>query len=81
YEDGEKVYDLMKDVLTYVDGPDIVLETIISRQTYLSVKHPRKEISKPNNSKPSVKLYKNYRKFTRGAFIERIFESPQERRL
>ncbi|KAI8094804.1 hypothetical protein BDF21DRAFT_322458, partial [Thamnidium elegans] len=50
YEDGQgkifneegKVYDPMEDVLTHVDDPNIVLETITSRQTYLSVKRPKK---------------------------------------
>ncbi|KAI8884497.1 hypothetical protein K501DRAFT_128299, partial [Backusella circina FSU 941] len=41
-EQGEKVYDLMEDVLTQVNDPNIVLETIISRETYLKTKHPEK---------------------------------------
>ena len=48
YEDGqenifnekEKVYNPMEDILTYIDDPNLVLETITSRQTYLSVKRP-----------------------------------------
>jgi hypothetical protein len=42
FSEGEKVYDPMEDVLTHVDDPSIVLETITSRQTYLSVKRPEK---------------------------------------
>ncbi|PHZ13710.1 uncharacterized protein RHIMIDRAFT_123799 [Rhizopus microsporus ATCC 52813] len=41
-EEGEKVYDPMEDVLTHVDDPNIVRETMTSRQTYLSVKRPEK---------------------------------------
>jgi hypothetical protein len=37
-EQGKKVYDSMKDVLTQVDDPNIVLETI----TYLNAKRPEK---------------------------------------
>ncbi|KAI8085257.1 hypothetical protein BDF21DRAFT_336529, partial [Thamnidium elegans] len=43
FNGGEKVYDPMEDVLTHVDDPNIVLETITSRQTYLSVKRPKKK--------------------------------------
>jgi hypothetical protein len=70
---GEKVYDPMEDALTHVDDPNIVLETITSRQTYLSAKHPEKiaeelsvkKQSKPSKLKSSVKLYVNYSDFTR----------------
>ncbi|KAI8062013.1 hypothetical protein BDF21DRAFT_133769 [Thamnidium elegans] len=76
----------MEDVLTHVDDPNIVLETITSRQTYLSVKRPKKNVEgfsvkkqpKPGKLKPSVKLYKNYSDFTRETFIDRILEKPQE---
>ncbi|KAI8070246.1 hypothetical protein BDF21DRAFT_344764, partial [Thamnidium elegans] len=92
YEDGqenifnEKVYDPMEDVLTHVDDPNIVLETIPSRQTYLSVKRPKKKIvegfsvkkqSEPGKLKPSVKLYNNYSDFTRETSIDRMLENPQ----
>ncbi|KAI8082094.1 hypothetical protein BDF21DRAFT_338477, partial [Thamnidium elegans] len=94
YEDGqenifnekEKVYDPMEDVLTYVGDPNIVLETITSRQTYLSVKRPPKKNtegfslkkqSKPGKLKPSVKLYNNYSDFSRETFIDRMLENPQ----
>ncbi|KAI7903236.1 uncharacterized protein BX663DRAFT_507945 [Cokeromyces recurvatus] len=67
-EEGEKIYDLMEDVLTHVDDPNIVLEIITSRQTYLSIKRPEKiaeepsvkKQSKPSKLKPSMKLYNNY---------------------
>ncbi|KAI7863970.1 hypothetical protein BDF14DRAFT_1707187, partial [Spinellus fusiger] len=88
-EKGEKVYDPMEDVLTHVHDPNIVLETITSRQTYLSVKRPEKiaeessvkKQSKPSKLKPSVKLYNNYSDFTRETFIDRMLENPQERGL
>ncbi|KAI8095842.1 hypothetical protein BDF21DRAFT_330184, partial [Thamnidium elegans] len=66
YEDGqgdifneeEKVYDPMEDVLTYIDDPNVVLETITSRQTYLSVKHPppQKKMLKGSHLKSSQNL-------------------------
>ncbi|CAO3674076.1 unnamed protein product [Rhizopus stolonifer] len=76
----------MEDVLTYGDNPNIVLETITSRQTYLSVKRPEKiaeELSvkkqpKPSKLKLSVKLYNNYSDFTRETFIDHMLENPQE---
>jgi hypothetical protein len=88
-EEEEKVYDPMEDILTHVDDPNIVLETIISQQTYLSVKRPKKiaeefsvrKQSKPSKLKPSVKLYSNYSNFTRETFIDRMLKNPQERRL
>lgn len=41
-EEGEKVYDLMEDVLT-PDDPNAVLKTTTSRQIYLGVKRPEKK--------------------------------------
>ncbi|KAI8881034.1 hypothetical protein K501DRAFT_189850, partial [Backusella circina FSU 941] len=54
FSEGEKVYDPMEDVLTQVDDPSIVPETITSRQTYLSVKSPEK-IAEKIAEKSSVK--------------------------
>jgi hypothetical protein len=79
----------MEDVLTHVNDPNIVLETITSRQTYLSSKRPEKiaeessvkKQSKHSKLKPLVKLYNNYGDFTRGTFIDRMLENPQERGL
>ncbi|ORE12136.1 hypothetical protein BCV72DRAFT_311072 [Rhizopus microsporus var. microsporus] len=79
----------MEDVLTHVDDSYIVLETITSRQIFLSVKRPEKNAeessvkkqSKPSKLKPSVKLYNNYSDFTRETFIDRTLENPQERGL
>ncbi|KAI8064267.1 uncharacterized protein B0P05DRAFT_232415, partial [Gilbertella persicaria] len=34
YENSERVYDLMKDVLTEITDPNIVLETIANRKSY-----------------------------------------------
>ncbi|KAG2236674.1 hypothetical protein INT48_000671 [Thamnidium elegans] len=64
-EHGEKVYDPMEDVLTQIDDPNIVLETITNRGTYLSAKRPRK----------------SYCDTTRESFIDRMLEQPQERGL
>ncbi|KAI7867958.1 hypothetical protein BDF14DRAFT_1725650, partial [Spinellus fusiger] len=60
---GEKVYDPMEDVLTQADDPNIVLETITSRETYLNAKRPEKTSDessakkqpKSNNLSPPVK--------------------------
>ncbi|KAI8095754.1 hypothetical protein BDF21DRAFT_329279, partial [Thamnidium elegans] len=65
YEDGqenifnekEKVYNPMEDILTYIDDPNLVLETITSRQTYLSVKRPpQKKLLKGSQLKRSRNL-------------------------
>ncbi|KAI8094515.1 hypothetical protein BDF21DRAFT_96156 [Thamnidium elegans] len=73
FNEGEKAYDPMEDVLTYVDDPKIVLETITSRQTYLSVKRPKKNLLKGSQ------LYNNCSDFTRETFIDCMLEDPQER--
>lgn len=41
---GERVCDPMKDVLTEISGPSIVLETISSRKGYLANKPSEKDI-------------------------------------
>jgi hypothetical protein len=54
----------MEYVLTHVDDPNIVLETITSQQTYLSIKRPEKiaeeslirKQPKTSKLKPPVKL-------------------------
>jgi hypothetical protein len=79
----------MEYVLTHVDDPNIVLETITSQQTYLSIKRPEKiaeeslirKQPKPSKLKPPVKLYNNYSDFTRETFIDRMLENPQEHGL
>ena len=38
----------MENVSTDVDDPNMVLETITSRQTYLNVKHPEKMLKVPH---------------------------------
>ena len=50
-EQGEKVYDSMEDVLTQVNDPIIVLETIISRETYLKTKRPEKPSDETSSRK------------------------------
>ncbi|KAI8088588.1 hypothetical protein BDF21DRAFT_485362 [Thamnidium elegans] len=57
FNEEEKAYDLMEDVLTYIDDPNLVLETITSRQTYLSVKRPPpKKMLKGSHLKSSRNL-------------------------
>ncbi|KAI7866248.1 hypothetical protein BDF14DRAFT_1695012, partial [Spinellus fusiger] len=53
-EQEEIVYDLMEDVLTQIDDPSVILETITSQKTYLIVKRPEKTVghgSSQNNSR------------------------------
>ncbi|KAG1607144.1 hypothetical protein G6F46_012510 [Rhizopus delemar] len=88
-EHGEKVYDPMEDVLTQIDDPNIVLETITNRETYLSAKRPEKATGEPSVTKPlkssnltkSTKSYSIYSDTTRESFIDRMLEQPQERGL
>lgn len=86
---GEKVYDPMEDVLTQIDDPNIVLETITNRETYLNAKRPEKVTSEPavkkqlksSNLTKSAKSYNLYSDMTRETFIDRMIEQPQERGL
>ncbi|GAN04156.1 hypothetical protein MAM1_0056c03616 [Mucor ambiguus] len=79
----------MEDVLTQVNDPNIVLETIISRETYLKTKRPEKPSDesssrkqlKSTNLKPPGWSYNTYSDFTRESFIDRMLESPQEHGL
>lgn len=88
-EHGEKVYDPMEDFLTQIDDPNIVLETITNRETYLSAKRPEKATGEPSVTKPlkssnltkSIKSYSIYSDTTRESFIDRMLEQPQERGL
>ena len=88
-EQGEKVYDPMEGVLTQADDPNIVLETITSRETYLNTKRPEKSSDessakkqlKSSNLSPPVKSYSDYGDFTLETFIDRMLESPQEHGL
>ncbi|KAI7871908.1 hypothetical protein BDF14DRAFT_1760436 [Spinellus fusiger] len=79
----------MEDVLTQADDPNIVLETITSRENYLNAKRPgetsdessAKRLPKSSNLSPPVKSYRDYSDFTRDTFIDRMLESPQEHEL
>ncbi|GAA5807048.1 hypothetical protein MFLAVUS_000398 [Mucor flavus] len=85
-EHGGKVYDPVEDFLTQTDDPNIVLETITNRETYLSAKHPEKATGKPSVTKPlkysnltkPTKSYSIYSDTTRESFIDRMLEQPQE---
>ncbi|KAG1474713.1 hypothetical protein G6F56_000181 [Rhizopus delemar] len=87
-EQGEIVYGPMEDVLTQIDDPNIILETITSQKTYLSVKRPEKTVEKSSPKKqPKIKVpdsdksYKNYSDFTRETFIDHMVKKPEERGL
>lgn len=87
-EQGGIVYDPMEDVLTQIDDPDVILETITSQKTYLSVKRPEKTVEESSPKKQpkaivpdSDRSYKNYSDFTRETFIDRMIEKPEERGL
>lgn len=78
----------MEDVLTQIDDPNVILETITSQKTYLSVKRPEKTVEEsPPKKQPKTKVpdsdrsKKNYSDFTRVTFIDRMIEKPEERRL
>jgi transposase len=78
----------MEDVLTQVDDPNVILETITSQKTYLSVKRLEKTVEEsPPKKQPKTKVpeldrsYKNYSDFTRETFIDRMIEKPEERGL
>ncbi|OBZ89590.1 hypothetical protein A0J61_02362 [Choanephora cucurbitarum] len=43
-EHGGKVYYPVEDFLTRINDPNIVLETITNRETYLNAKRPEKAI-------------------------------------
>ncbi|ORE17699.1 hypothetical protein BCV71DRAFT_180916, partial [Rhizopus microsporus] len=82
----EIVYDPMEDVLTQIDDPNVILETITSQRTYLSVKRPEKTVEEsfpkkqPKTKVPdSDRSYKNYSDFTRETFIDCVIEKPEER--
>ncbi|ORE13001.1 hypothetical protein BCV71DRAFT_76391 [Rhizopus microsporus] len=87
-EQGEIVYDPMEDVLTQIDDPNVILETITSQKTYLSVKRLEKTVKEsPPKKQPKTKVpdldrsYKNYSDLTRETFIDRKIEKPEERGL
>lgn len=48
-EEEEIVYDPMEDVLINTDDPNIVLETITTRQTYFSIERPEKIAEKKDS--------------------------------
>ncbi|ORE08035.1 hypothetical protein BCV72DRAFT_255526 [Rhizopus microsporus var. microsporus] len=66
----------MKDVLMQANVPNIVLETITNRETYLNAKRPEKTSDETLSKKQSrssemnlpVKPYNNYNDFTRESF-------------
>ncbi|ORE10964.1 hypothetical protein BCV72DRAFT_220394 [Rhizopus microsporus var. microsporus] len=78
----------MEDVLTQIDNPNVILETITSQKTYLSIIRPEKTVEESSPKKqPKTELpdldrsYKNYSDFTRETFIDRMIEKSEERGL
>ena len=78
---GQKSFDPMEDILTQIKDSNIVLETVTSRQAYLTTPRPKKTNtaketaveSEPKLKKQTPKLaYNNYSDRTRETFIHRI---------
>jgi transposase len=86
-EDGEKVFDPMEGVLTEVNDPNVILETITSQKSYLSLKPAEKETTTKDTIIKVVELsetadkgiYNDYSDQTREVFIDRMIEGPMER--
>ncbi|GAA5809182.1 hypothetical protein MFLAVUS_002587 [Mucor flavus] len=86
-EDGERVFDPMEDVLTEINGPNVVLETITSQKFYLDLKPVEKETTVKDITKKAVEVvevvdrstYKDYNDQTREVIINQMLESPMER--
>ncbi|KAI7867983.1 hypothetical protein BDF14DRAFT_1725449, partial [Spinellus fusiger] len=86
-EDGERVFDSMKSILTEISDPNVVLETITSQKFYLSLKPTEKETTPEDTLHKSVEVakligngaYKDYNDQTREVFIDRMIECPMER--
>ncbi|KAI9471063.1 MAG: hypothetical protein EXX96DRAFT_507510, partial [Benjaminiella poitrasii] len=82
-EKGERIYDPMEIVLTEINDPNIVLETITSKKQYLENKSPEKikqKIAKPpkakkeDNNKSTV--YNLYNDNQRINFISKMIDLP-----
>ncbi|ORE10768.1 hypothetical protein BCV72DRAFT_199018 [Rhizopus microsporus var. microsporus] len=87
-ENGEKVVDLVENVLTYIIDPNIVLTTLTSQAAYLAAKpEDIKDTEMEDVAANKVKLakapvnstYRNYDDHTREEFIDRVIEGPVKR--
>lgn len=86
-EHGESIVDPMECVLTNINDPNIVLETITIQRSYLSLKPQDKEIlmeDKPLKKVEPVKsslggFYRHYNDQIREIFIDWMIEGPVER--
>lgn len=81
------MFDPMEDALTQVTDPNIVLETVTNRKSYLSNLNPvpktipKEKITNHKPKKPVPKtVYNDYSdRTTREMLIDRMIESPEER--
>lgn len=85
-ENGMKVDDPMEDVLTEVNDPSIVLETLTNQKTYFDQKPLEKlVVDKVTNGVKSekrtttVSVYTNYSDKEREQFIDKMIECAQEK--
>ncbi|KAG1092608.1 hypothetical protein G6F42_019158 [Rhizopus arrhizus] len=85
-ENGMKVDDPMEDVLTEVNDPNIVLETLTNQKTYFDQKPLEKlVVDKVTNGVKSekrtttVSVYTNYSDKEREQFIDKMIECAQEK--
>ncbi|KAI7903457.1 uncharacterized protein BX663DRAFT_409748, partial [Cokeromyces recurvatus] len=79
-----KVYNPMKNVLTQITNPEIVLVTVTNRKNYYKLKPLKKmvidDVVKVVNSLTTL-TYKNYNDRQREVFINRMIGSAQQRGL
>ncbi|KAG1448508.1 hypothetical protein G6F56_008922 [Rhizopus delemar] len=86
-EHGERVYDPMEGVLTEITDPNIVLETITNRKSYLANKPAEKNIvvkeakeTKALDDKSAKSaVYNTYTDKQREDFIDKMIENPEEK--
>jgi hypothetical protein len=57
-KDGERVFNPMEGVLTEINDPNVVLETITSQKSYLSLKPAEKETIAKDSTKKAIKVVK-----------------------
>ena len=75
----------MEGVLTEINDPNVVLESITSQKSYLSLKPAKKETTAKGSTKKDYRscqessVYKEYNDQTREIFIDRMIEGPTER--
>ncbi|ORE13568.1 hypothetical protein BCV71DRAFT_188914, partial [Rhizopus microsporus] len=82
-ENGQLTYDPMKDVMSTIDDPNIVLETLGNHSSYMKNKPLEKQLTenkKSTTSKPvkvaSKRINADYSINQRTTFIDRMIELP-----